>query len=82
MELEKELAYYNAQREELLSHHEGQFALIKANSCLGYFTTEGEAYEEGVKQFGNQAFLIKQITKEKEINRVPALVLGLINAPV
>lgn len=82
MELKKELVYFNAQREELLLHHKGELALIKANSCLGFFTTEAEAYEEGLKQLGNQSFLIKKITKEEEINRAPALALGLINAPV
>jgi hypothetical protein len=80
MKLEKELAYFNSKREELVSHHEGQFALIKGDSCLGYFTTEAEAYEEGLRQLGNQPFLIKKVTKEEEVDRAPALVLGLINA--
>lgn len=80
MELEEELAYFNAHREELVSHYEGQFALIKGDSHLGSFTTEAEAYEEGLKQLGNQPFLIKKITREEETDRAPALVLGLINA--
>jgi len=80
MELKKELEYFNRQREELISHYEGQFVLIKGDSLLGSFTTEAEAYEEGLKQLGNQPFLIKQVTKEEEIDRLPALVLGLLNA--
>lgn len=80
MELEKELEYFNTRREELISHYEGQFVLIKGDSLLGSFTTEAEAYEEGLKQLGNQPFLIKQVTKEEEIDRLPALVLGLLNA--
>lgn len=80
MELEKELAYFNAHREELVSHYEGQFVLIKDDSYLGSFTTEAEAYEEGLKRLGNQPFLIKRVTKKEEFDRAPALVLGLINA--
>jgi len=80
MELERELEYFNTRREELISHYEGQFVLIKGDSLLGSFTTEAEAYEEGLKQLGNQPFLIKQVTKEEEIDRLPALVLGLLNA--
>ncbi len=81
MELEKELVFFRSQKEDLISHHEGQFVLIKGESLLGSFTTEAEAYGAGLIQLGNQPFLIKQVKKDgEEADRVPALVLGLLNA--
>lgn len=80
MELERELAYFNAHRKDLISHYENQFALIKDESFIGAFTTEAEAYEQGLQKFGNQSFFIKRVTKKNEIEQAPALVLGLINA--
>jgi hypothetical protein len=77
---EKELEYYKANKEELLKHHENQFAVIKGNSLLGAYTTEQEAYEAGLKELGNVPFLIKRVTKEEEVVRFPALAIGVINA--
>ncbi len=80
MELEKELEFFKSRYEDLISHYEGQFVLIKGDSLLGSFTTEAEAYEAGLNQLGNQPFLIKRVIKGEEIDRAPALVLGLLNA--
>ncbi len=80
MELEKELKFYKSQYKELISHYENQFVLIAGDKLLGSFTTELEAYEAGLEKLGNQAFLIKQVVKGDDIERAPALVLGLLNA--
>lgn len=80
MSLEKELKYFEEHKEELLKHYEGQFVLIKDASLVGSYTTEAEAYQAGIQKFGNTPFLIKKVTKEEEIYRFPALVLGLIRA--
>ena len=80
MELDKELKYFSEHREEFISHDENQFVLIKGDSLLGTFTTEAEAYREGLQRLGKQPFLIKKVTKEEQIQRIPALVLGLIDA--
>jgi phytoene dehydrogenase-like protein len=80
MELEKELKFYKSQYKELLSHYENQFVLIKGGKLLGSFTTDLEAYKAGLEQVGNKPFLIKRVVKGKEIDRAPALVLGLLNA--
>lgn len=79
---EKELEYYKANKEELLKHHENQYAVIKENKLLGAYTTEQEAYEAGLKEFGNVSFLIKRVTKQEEIVRFPALAIGVINADI
>jgi hypothetical protein len=82
MELEKELKFYKSQYKELLSHYENQFVLIKGDKLLGFFTTDLEAYQAGLEKLGNQPFLIKKVIKGDDIERVPALILGLLNASI
>ena len=74
---EKELEYYQVHRDELLKHYENQFVVIKDDRLLGSFTTDREAYEAGLKEYGNVPFLIRRVAKEEEIVRFPALALGL-----
>lgn len=79
---EKELEYYREHKEELLKHHENQFLVIKDDRFLGAYTTDQEAYDAGLKEFGNVPFLIKRATKEEEVVRFPALALGVVNADI
>lgn len=80
MPLEKELSYYNSIRDDLIKNHEGKFALIKGETLVGTFDRAESAYTEGVKLFGNQAFLVKQILREEPVETIPALTVGLMNA--
>ncbi len=82
MELEKELEFYKSQYKKLISRYENQFVLIAGNKLLGCFTTESEAYEAGLEKLCNQPFLIKKVIKGDDIERAPALVLGLLNAGI
>jgi len=77
---EKELEYYKANKEELLKHHENQYVVIQDSRLIGAYTTEQQAYEAGLREVGNEPFLIKRVTMEEEIVRFPALVVGVINA--
>lgn len=79
---EKELAYYGEHKDELLQHHENQFVVIKGDTFGGAYTSDIDAYKAGLEKFGNAAFLIKQVKKEEEIVRFPALALGVVNAPM
>jgi len=54
--------------------------VIKSDRFLGAYTTEQEAYEAGLKEFGNVPFLIKRVVKEEEVVRFPALAIGVVNA--
>lgn len=82
MELEQEIKYFESHREEWLKTYEGKFTLIKGEKLINTFTTAEEAYTEGIKQFGNVPFFIKQILKEDIPDSLPALTLGLINAHI
>ncbi len=80
MPLEKELAFYEQHKAELLKHYEGLYVLIKGNELIGAFTSEAEAYQAGVERFGTEPFLIKRVTKEEEVGLIPALSLGVLHA--
>ena len=79
-QLETELAYFEAHRSEWLQHHEGKFALIRGENLAGVFDSWENAYESGVRKWGNVAFLVKQILPRDPVETVPALTYGLINA--
>jgi len=44
---------------------------------LGVYTTEEEAYEEGLKKIGNRPFLIRQIRKEQPRLQAPVISVGM-----
>ena len=78
--LERELAFFESERDSLLRHHRGQFALIKGEELLGTFTTFQQAFEAGVAAIGNSEMLIQQVHDEEEIAQFPALSVGVISA--
>ena len=78
--LEEELAFFKEKKDEWLAHYEGKFALVKNHELADTFTTLDEAYQEGIKRFGTEAFLVKQILEKEPTQEVPALMLGLFNA--
>jgi hypothetical protein len=59
--LEKELAYFEQHRSELLRRAPGKFALIKDEALIDTFESQADAIRAGYRQFGNEAFLVKQI---------------------
>ncbi len=80
MPLEQEVAYYNSIRAELIKNHEGKFALIKGEKLFGVFDQAESAYGEGVKLFGSQTFLVKQILRDDPVETTATLTVGLLNA--
>ena len=75
-----ELQYYKTHKEELLKRHANKYLVIRGDRLLGVYDTDIDAYKAGLEEFGNVAFLIKKVTKEEEVIRFPALVLGVVNA--
>ncbi len=80
MVLDRELAFFERQRGELLEHHRGQFAVIKGEHLLGAYTTFEEAFGAGVHELGNQPFLVKMVEEGDGIVQYPALAVGMLNA--
>lgn len=82
MPLEKELALFEKLKPELLKSYDGKFALIRGDEFIGAFDSAENAYNEGVKRFGREAFLVKRVSKEEEVYRNQALSLGLMHARI
>jgi hypothetical protein len=80
MALERETAYFEAHKADLLDHHAGQFAVVFEDALIGVFGQFDEAYNEGVQRLGNRPFLIRQIVEDEAPVQFPALCVGMISA--
>jgi len=80
MALEKELAYFEAHKDDLLTKYRGQFALIYGEELLGTYTRFEEAFEAGVGRLGNQSFLVQLIADNAGRAQFPALAVGMLRA--
>ena len=74
MILEHEIKFYNDNKQGwLIEGLEGKFVLIKNmnDSCeFEVFFTMKEAYEAGVKNYGNVPMLIREIQETEPIHRI------------
>jgi len=66
--LKNELKHFEDTKEYLLRSHKDQFALIKGSEFVGAYTTFEEAFESGVEKFGNEPFLVKQVSDRQTID--------------
>jgi len=82
MPLETELAAFEKMKAELLKNYDGKFALVHGQDFIGAYDTAENAYSEGVKRFGREAFLVRKISAHEEVYRNQALHLGLIHARI
>jgi hypothetical protein len=82
MELQQEVAFFEKNREEYLKAHKGRFVLIKGEQFKGAFSSEAEAYKQGLAEFGNEPFLIKLVSEGDLDVSFPALLVGLLCAQV
>ncbi len=80
MPLEQELATFEAMKADLLRNHPGKFVLIRGTDFIDAFDTPETAYQEGVKRFGRESFLVKAVAALEESYRNHALYTGLMNA--
>ena len=81
-EFKKELAAFEAKKDELLKLCEGKFAVFKDSEFLGVFDTPQAAYDAGLNKWGNVPFLIKPVVKDEKPQQIPALYLGLLHAGI
>lgn len=80
MALEREITYFESNKEEWLRYYKGQIALIKGDELVGTFTTQQEAFAAGIKRFGNVPFLLQAVLEENEVAQFPALSVGVLSA--
>ncbi len=65
--LQKELIFFENKHSELLEEAKGEFVLIKNEEIIDIFKSEDDAIRQGYKKFGNNPFLVKQITEFERI---------------
>ena len=65
--LASELATYEAHKEELVSQHEGRYALVHGSEIAGVWDTYNDALESGYQKFKLEPFLVKQIQSIEQI---------------
>src|SRR3990172_115536 len=75
MILDEERGYFEAHKAEFLAGHRGQYVLIKRSELLGIFPDAASAYADGLKRFGLQPFLVRQILEEEPLRVAPILSL-------
>jgi hypothetical protein len=68
MSLEQELKTYEKEKEKLLAEAKGKFVLIKGDKIIGVYASQEDALAEGYKRFGNEEFLVKEITEIEPVN--------------
>ncbi len=71
MELDTELKFYEAHRQEYLRTYKNLFVLIKDRSLIGVFPDAVTAHQAGVYKFGMEPFFVKQVLEEEPINLAP-----------
>jgi len=78
--LKEELEFFESMKTEWVESYRDKFVLIKGRDLIGVFDTFGDAYRVGVGKFGNNPFLIKRVSEEEQVEKFPALTLGIIHA--
>ena len=72
MRLEKEQAFYEANRTELRSKYAGKRVVIASNKVLGIYDSDREAIRETTKIMPRGSFMVKYIPidPQKEVIRI------------
>lgn len=78
MALEKELAFFESNRQEWLKDHDGEFVLIKGEE-FAFFDTDDQAYESAIGKYGNQDIFIKQVLAKDRVEDSLSLMYGLVH---
>ena len=69
-------------KEELIKKYEGKVVAIKDGKLIGVYNSEEEAFEDIVKKYGFTSVLIKRVSREEEIEHLPAYTYGLLSVIV
>ncbi len=79
--LKNEIELYETNKEDWVDQYgEGKFVAIKKDVVLGPYDSQEKAYEEGLNEFGLEPFLVQRVSKEEQVDHLPALELGIIHA--
>ncbi|MCY4150629.1 MAG: hypothetical protein OXE94_00115 [Aestuariivita sp.] len=76
--LSEELRFYQENKEDFLHKYTNRYLLIKGSTLVGTFAAKKQAIGQGVRQFGNEPFLIRLSGEDTPTFTVPVLALGLL----
>jgi hypothetical protein len=78
--LEQERKFFANHQGEWEKAHPGKFVLVKGESLIGVFDSDRTAVSEGIRKFGLESFLVRNVVEKEEAIRIPALMFDLIHA--
>lgn len=78
--LDVERAHFERSIADLEARFPGKFVVIKGEEVIGDFNTIQEALAEGVRRFGLEGFLVRQVGVPPTAISIPALTLGILSA--
>jgi hypothetical protein len=65
--LAQEIDFFEANKDEFREEHIGEWILVKGTAIIGFYKDRSKALKEGYRRFGEEAFLIKEVTAEDEV---------------
>jgi hypothetical protein len=71
LDLTRENAAFERERDRLVRDYPGQIALIHGDEVVGAFPTFGDAITEGYRRFGRARLICRPITEKDEPEFVP-----------
>ncbi len=72
--LAKEIAAFERERANLLTHHAGKFVVFKDEQLVGSFDTFDNAATEAIRRFGAGPYLIRQVVSSTVLPRISTAV--------
>ncbi|MDR0322463.1 MAG: hypothetical protein LBI28_13265 [Treponema sp.] len=80
MNLEKEQAFYEANKVELRSKYAGKRVVIASNKILGVYDSDREAMQETAKTLPRGSFMVKYIPENPQKEKIRLSPVGNIVA--
>ena len=65
-EVDQNYDYFQRNLVRFKHDHEGQYALIKSASVIGFFDGSGNAFREGLARFPDRVFSVQLVTDEPD----------------
>jgi len=78
--LEQERKFFKEHQAEWQKAYAGKFVLVKGEALCGVFDSDSTAVSEGIRRFGLEPFLVRNVVEKEEAIHIPALMFGLLNA--
>ena len=78
--LQQERKFFQEHQAEWQRIHPGKFVLVKGETLGGVFDSDATAVSEGIRRFGLEPFLVRNVEEKEEAIRIPALMFGLLHA--